>query len=446
MFPFLEHRDPGDAALQALAKFALGRSRMNVGVPAGFTYLGQFIDHDITFDLSSDLQRRNDPHARVNFRTPRMDLDSLYGSGPADQPFLYDWDTPHHPGVRLLVDRNDGSDLAPVDLPRNRRGRALIGDPRNDENRILSQLHLLFIRVHNRVVEHILGEEPDIATDELFQRAQRLVRWHYQWIVAHDFLERIVGETLAHSVLNRAPSGWRGQPSIPVEFSGAAYRFGHSMVRKAYRLNGCQVAEIFPVPGGSTADLTGFQPLPRTHIIDWDLFFYEKFDSSLEHNASMRIDPVLATPLGQLPKGVTEHGPSLPLLNLRRGHRLRLPAGADVADVLGVDRLDPVEFLPDSFAQSAPAGALELLRDATPLWYYVLAEADHRGCGGIRLGPVGGQIVAEVLVGLLEADPQSYLHRDRCWKPELPCTNENFTMLDLLAFVGDDDDPCGTRR
>src|SRR5213076_304467 len=126
------------------------------GISAGFTYLGQFIDHDLTFDPASSLQKQNDPEALVDFRTPRFDLDCLYGRGPADQPYLYRADGVH----MLLGNALTGADNDPHarGVPRNQPepsepARALIGDPRNDENIIVSQLHAIFLRFHNKVVE-----------------------------------------------------------------------------------------------------------------------------------------------------------------------------------------------------------------------------------------------------------------------------------------------------
>src|SRR2546427_448502 len=67
----------------------------NSGISAGYTYLGQFIDHDLTFDPASSLERQNDPDGLVDFRTPRFDLDCIYGRGPDDQPYLYRRDGLH---------------------------------------------------------------------------------------------------------------------------------------------------------------------------------------------------------------------------------------------------------------------------------------------------------------------------------------------------------------
>src|SRR5450755_4778931 len=215
------------------------------GIPALYTYLGQFIDHDITFDPASSLQMQNDPDALTDFRTPAFDLDNVYGRGPDDQPYMYDGGD-----TFLLGDPLKGGDPNAKDLPRNNATvrRALIGDPRNDENTIVSQLQGLFLRFHNRTV----ADNPGLD----FARIQQLVRFHYQYMVLHDFLPRIV-----HSSVLKALKGddglydksklkffhWKNDPFMPVEFSVAAYRLGHSMIRPAYRLNDNILLPIFPI-------------------------------------------------------------------------------------------------------------------------------------------------------------------------------------------------------
>lgn len=211
----------------------------NPRIPAGYVYLGQFVDHDITFDPISQLSRRNDPEGLINFRTPRFDLDCLYGSGPADEPFQYDR---NNPGM-FLVDTENGPDL-----PRNKQEIALIGDKRNDENGIVSQLHVAMLLFHNRRMAELESEFPD--PDKRFNEVQRSVQWHYQWVVAHDFLRRIIGDDLHRRLFVTSPDDEGGQresvrlsfyrhkvnPYMPVEFSGAAYRFGHSQVRDEYSI------------------------------------------------------------------------------------------------------------------------------------------------------------------------------------------------------------------
>ena len=193
MFRHLGAFSPDDDALRRLAdsmgpyptiSVAEGGEALEPGenpdLPAGYTYLGQFVDHDITFDPVSSLERRNDPDALRSYRTPRFDLDSLYGSGPKDSPYLYDQLEP----VKLLVGANADPACEPEDLPRNQQGRALVGDPRNDVHVIVSQLHLAFIHFHNAIVDYL--RERFARPDELFAEAQRLTRWHYQWVVIED--------------------------------------------------------------------------------------------------------------------------------------------------------------------------------------------------------------------------------------------------------------------
>jgi hypothetical protein len=416
----------------------------NTKIPSGYTYLGQFIDHDITFDPMSQLQKQNDPDALIDFRTPRFDLDSLYGSGPSDNPFLYA-NTGAFRGIKLLIGHNAAnSEFERDDLPRNQEGRALIGDPRNDENIIVGQLQLLFIRFHNKVVDRVSHNHPELTGGALLDECQRVVRWHYQWIVVHDFLERVVGQATAHAVLQPGTSTtppvvdrqffeWTNDPFMPVEFSGAAYRFGHSMVRPDYDLNEIVtqvpifVAEANP---DILSHLGGFRRLPSAWTIDWSHFFKTK---SAAPQFSRKIDIKLSAPLFKLPGGVDAARRSLPGLNLRRGRALGLPSGQDVAGAMSATPLTAAEL--DLDGLDLAAGQKATLKTHTPLWYYLLREAQLKGSGE-HLGPVGGRIVAEVLVGLLDGDPQSYLSQKPNWKPFLPAAvSGDFAMKDLVKFT-----------
>ena len=400
-------------------------------IPAGFTYFGQFVDHDLTFDPTSTLGRRNLPEELPDFRSPRFDLDSLYGSGPMDDAFMYDWDTEKDAGVKLLVgDNAERPELAAEDLPRNEQDRALVGDPRNDENLIIAQLALLFIRFHNKVVELLRRDNRDMSSPELFVEAQRSVRWHYQWIVKHELLPLIVSDDL----VDVEPSHFKWDPAtgppMPVEFSAAAYRFGHSMVRDDYKLNDRQPnVPVFVPRGASGPTLEGFRRIPRELEIEWKHFFV--IDPATRPQMSMRIDASLVEQLKHLPPD----GASLAFLNLRRGNDLGLPRGDAVARELGVEPLSKTELLA-ALPHGVDAGAQELVVERSPLWYYVLAEARARGDGGLRLGPAGGQIVAEVINGLLEADPNSYVRVDPGWTPTFanPQTR-SFSMADLVRFT-----------
>jgi hypothetical protein len=413
--PALSSFNPGPAALGAVGGPMDGgdppgsdTSQNNPRIKAGYTFLGQFIDHDLTLDIAPLGQQTNEPVR--NFRSPTLELDSVYGLGPALQPFLYDRDRPG----RFLLGGAGGTDL-----PRNSQGSAIIGDPRNDENLIVSQLHNLMLRFHNVVFDqHATGSD---RTDERFLDARRLVRWHYQWIVIHEFLVRTIGQQVVDDiVLASQPSG--SKAAIPVEFSVAAYRFGHSQVRGGYRMNTTGGAgSLFP-PG--VPDLRGFRPVPANLFIDWGLFF------GPTAQASKLIDPKISTDLLQLPDGVVPTGTppaerSLAVRNLQRGIDRGLPSGQDAAQTLGVTLLTEDEIWANVPSGSGPA----------PLWYYVLREAEVRTAGR-RLDGVGAEIVARVFRDILLADPESYLASDPAWTPTLPRAKPvTFTMTDLVNLT-----------
>ncbi len=423
LFPRAPRRDPGKDAIEALAVSMLTASeplgRENIQIEAGYTYLGQFIDHDLTFSATPDLG----PRGVRNLRTPRLDLDSLYGAGPIDQPYLYDWPEDGLQGVKLLVDGHD--------VPRNRQGRALMGDPRNDDHQIIAQLHQLFCRFHNAVVDQLAAGEAPTGGD-LFEAARQIVRWHYQWIVAHEFISKIAGARFAAAVL-REPrlNMWLGGP-IPLEFAGAVYRFGHSMVRLDYRLNGNNpAADVF---GAKSSDLRGFRRIPKRNAIQWERFYVTAKTDTFKHpiQLSMKINPQLSNGLARVPPAMF----ALARRNLERGRMLRLPDGRSVAEACGEKALSERELLRPLRAHPLPDAARRAIVRSPPLWYYVLAEADIRRMGS-RLGPTGGRIVVEVLRAVLEGDPTSYRSQQPAWKPRLGKRPGVFTMRDLIEFTED---------
>ncbi len=402
---------------------------------AGMTFLGQFLDHDVTFDPSSSLLSQTDPRTIPNFRTPAFELDSVYGSGRRASPHLSDRTSPD--GIKFLID-----EAAPKDLPRNSQNAAIIGDPRNDENLIVAQLHLAFLKFHNAIVDHLLAGGPK-SPGAIFTEAQRLVRWHYQWIILNEFLPATVGQGLVDDVLNRGRRfyDWRGAvPFIPVEFSVAAYRFGHSQVRPGYIANFSGdngqpfLKHIFDINAGHDGpdpdDLSGGKRA-RRRFVDWQTFFrvgptppdHENLGASPKPNK--RIDTRLSSPLFELPIGPPNDPQTLAQRNLLRHLTFGLPSGQRVAKEMKVEPLGPQDL-----ADLRPLG----FDRETPLWFYVLKEAELVA-GGRTLGPVGGRIVAEVFVGLLQADPNSYLRQDPTWKPTLG-QDQDFEVADLLKFAG----------
>jgi hypothetical protein len=409
----------------------------NPTIPAGFTFLGQFLDHDMTFDPTSSLARRQDPESIRNFRIPALDLDSVYGGGPVAEPQLYDR-TVDGGRTSLLVEEIPGSADVSIDgavrrdLPRNSQHVALVGDPRNDENLIVSQLHLAFLRFHNRVVADVktdLGS--GYTAGEIFAEAQRVVRWHYQWLILHEFLPKTVGQAMVDDVLANGAEHfrWRNDPFIPVEFSVAAYRFGHSQIRSSYRANfGTSATDppqqffaLFLDPRATDpndpADLRGGRRAPR-RFIDWQTF-YDFGDGRVRPNK--KIDTKLSTILFNL-LGQPEGEPaSLATRNLLRNLVMEVPSGQRVARAMQLPELVPADL--DDLEPFH-------LDKRTPLWFYVLREADVTA-DGEHLGPVGGRIVAEVIIGLISGDRQSYLRQDPNWTPTYG-SGGSFTMVDLL--------------
>jgi hypothetical protein len=386
----------------------------DAGVDAGWPLFGQFVAHDITADRSA-LSAEVDAQGQVvNFRTPRANLECLYGDGPTGAPFLYD----QRDSAKLLLGGNDAGE--PGDLPRNAQGIALVGDPRNDVHLFVSQLHLAMLKVHNRLVDRL--REDGEAETEVFDAARRATTWHYQWVIVNEFLPLVAGEELVDELLLEGPRWYRpeGQAWIPLEFADAAYRYGHSQIRRGYRLRADGPAlPLLP-------DLLGFRPVPADHRVDWSLLF--QFPGTPEApQAAKRIDGRLARCLIELPMAITgqvemEAFRSLATRDLQRGQSYGLPSGEALARHLGEAPLSA-----DEVGLAAHGWEGE-----TPLWYYLLREAAVRG-GGDRLGPIGGRIVAEVLLGIIDHDPESYLAVERDWQPTLPAARPGrFGIADLL--------------
>lgn len=444
------------------------------GVPALYTYLGQFIDHDLTFDPASSLQQQNDIDALTDYRTPRFDLDNIYGRGPDDQPYLYEKEPGKTAAKLLLGDEISGGTVTTppsADLPRNpKNGRAIIGDPRNDENVIISQLQGIFYRFHNRFVD----DHPSMS----FRDVQQQVRFHYQWMLINDFLPKLIDKDVFKkvfphfgtndSIAIRPPEikfyHAKYEAFMPLEFAVAAYRFGHSMVRPGYRLNDADDS-LLPIfadeqsnPNGKS--LRGFKPLDPNSGIDWGRFIdidnrpngitldsdgndpatgnpptnAQKAVIAKRLQLAYRIDTSVVKPLSTLPEPVVDQiVRSLIARNLLRGWRLRLPSGQDVARAMGIEPLKHIRIgkFEDGAADTdfldlnaaTPQAGLERFKDNCPLWVYILAETFHhrpKGKFNIKsrvLGPVGGTIVAETFAGLLYYDSHSFLSLDPRWNP-----------------------------
>jgi hypothetical protein len=500
---FPAHHLPGDPAAVTAALKRLGaallETRPAAGAPAEsldstipgvYTYWGQFIDHDITANTDRKnsvtdvtveplvpLQPADIVADLRNLRQPALNLDSLYGDGPfaAVDPAMpgvaYD-------GIAMAVGEvaevnDDGSPFAGVpvpdaddrrhDLPRN-GSTPLIGDGRNDENLIVAQFHVAMLRFHNAVLEWVRANEGPYDEQQTFERVRDLVRWHYQWLVVHDYLKTVALPGVVDKVLLATPRHFTppdGETYMPLEFSVAAYRFGHSMVRGGYDFNRnfgkpgnvlpfAPFNLIFAFTGAARpAPFTGRTTvLPANWVIEWDRMVH-KGDSDSGHFAR-KIDTRLAPPLSDMINQVSPQEVALPapvqtilktlaVRNLLRGYQLAIPMGQAVAAALGVAPLTEDELRQGNSdevnATLADGGFLQ----ATPLWFYVLKEAEVRANGN-SLGEVGSRIVAETIIGQILADPDSYLQRGNGWTPmfgAMPADGEPIvTIADVFRFAG----------
>src|SRR5215510_14957677 len=424
MFPRLSPFQPNEALLIALSEGMRepdGFDGNNVNaVGAGFTFWGQFLDHDVTLMVEPLGSADRSLRGLLNGRTAFLDLDSVYGGGLQGSPQLYD-----RRGRFLFATPNGFEDFQRDPAT----GVAVLVENRNDENLIIAQLHIAFQKFHNHYIDKGLS----------FKAAQQQVRWHWQWIVVNEFLPTMVGQDVVNRFLTRDrfgrpkvrqeffDPGRSVRPQMPIEFAVAAYRFGHSMVRNAYAMNEGGFTAIFNAEG---TDLRGSRPIPPELEIDFINFFqipggppprnvFRKIDSLISPNLFiLPIGPVVAsadTPVVQ----------SLALRNLLRGARLGLPSYHDVATAMGITPLSN-----EMLGLTDPAWG-----GKAPLWYGILKESEvlHNGA---RLGPTGGRIVAEVILGLIDTDDDSYFNARRPWAPKDGSTPGTFFMHDLLRLAG----------
>lgn len=412
-------------------------------VAAGMTFFGQFIDHDITLDATSAIGTRIDPASIRNVRTPALDLDCVYGDGPEASPHLY-----HPTRFGFLLFGNPGNAL---DLARNTHGTALIGDPRNDENQIVSQLQGAFVCLHNIVLSMLENGESALLQkimgaittrvlenlethEERFQAARRICRLHYQWLVLNDFLPSFVDADVLAAVKTSLANGQlpapfhQDAPVMPIEFSGAAYRFGHATVQSQYTLNDAMPAFDLFVLGRPE-----FTNRPADRNISFSkLFSYPGNDS---FQKARPIGRKMAKSIFALPfinDGLTignhqidpEQARKLPLRNLLRDRfTLELASGQQIARKMNVDEVPAPQELRNHGITK------------TPLWYYCLHEAEQHGG---KLGPVGGTIVATVLIRLLNLDPESVVcsaHDFSPWSELGADPAGGYSMGHMLKFV-----------
>ncbi|MDQ3857654.1 MAG: heme peroxidase family protein [Actinomycetota bacterium] len=440
------------------------------GIPAGYTYLGQFVDHDLTFDKTGVMLGTNvSPAALLQARSPALDLDSLYGAGPLDPASarFYKADRLH-----LKTGKTAGEEGLPAkegfDLHRGEgataaaKRKAVIPDPRNDENLAVAQTQLAFIRFHNRVVDTLPASVPAAMR---FATAREIVVKHYQWMLRTDYLPRICAPGVVNDVFQNGRKAFEvgapatDVPTMPIEFSVAAFRLGHSMIRGAYNWNrifddGSGTLDLLFVFSATSGDLGGSPRLPSTWIADFRRLY--DFDQAgrpdlvvpaAKFNRAMRIDTLLVNPLKNLPAR-SFGGPSVPpndpranlaFRNLTRGKMVRLATGQQMAMFLksrGVSLTRLTHAQIRNGRNGADLGGLTQDQRAsvvrrTPLWFYILREAELNGG---KLTGVGARIVAETFHRAMEGSQHSIV-RDTAWRPSLGPNSTTFRMVDLLLFA-----------
>ncbi len=439
-------------------------------IPAGFTYLGQFLDHDLTFDKTNVMLGASvSPTQLLQARSPSLDLDSLYGAGPQDPASakFYEAD-----GMHLKTGRTVAADGIPAkagfDLPRGAgstakaKRRAVIPDPRNDENLAVAQTHAAMIRFHNRVLDNLPASVP---AAQRFAEARELVTKHYQWMVRTDYLPRICRPSTVNSVFNSGRKVFEvgvaptDVPTMPIEFSVAGFRLGHSMIRAAYNWNkifdgGSGTLEFLFIFSATGGDLGGGARLPSNWIADWRrLYDFREAGradlavSPAKFNFAKAIDTRLVDPLRNLPpqsfggSGMPDDDPrrNLAFRNLTRARMVRLATGQQMAAFVKSRGVSFPKLTKAQLRNGKGGVTLETLNSKqrtalltnTPLWFYVLREAELNGG---RLRGVGARIVAETFHRAIEGSQFSIV-RDPAWHPTLGPDTTTFRMADLLLFA-----------
>jgi hypothetical protein len=431
-------------------------------IPAGFTYLGQFVDHDLTFDKTTVMLGQNVSATQLlQGRSPSLDLDSLYGAGPTDpvSAKFYEADGVHlktGKTVAEVIGVKQGFDLLRgAGTTAAAKRKAIIPDPRNDENLAVAQTHLAMIRFHNRVVDTLPSSVP---VGMRFATAREIVTKHYQWMIRTDYLPRICAAGVVSNVFVSGRKAFEvgavptDVPTMPIEFSVAAFRLGHSMIRRAYNWNavfddGFGTLDLLFTFSGGSGNLGNGPRLPSSWIAD----FRRLYDfaegtpkrpalvvPAAKFNRAMRIDTLLVPPLRTLP-GFPAGESNLAFRNLTRAKMVRLATGQQMVTFLKSKGVNVTKLTNAQIRDGRNGAKLDSLTQAqraavlkdTPLWFYILREAEFNGG---KLKGVGARIVAETFHRAMEGSQISIV-RDATWTPTLGPNSSTFRMADLLFFA-----------
>ncbi len=415
-------------------------------IQSGYTYLGQFIDHDMTRSEGAD-----DPGPGIcryapisNLVTPELDLSSVYAPGGLKHQQAANQKT-----GEMLLGRIEGDtpfSRGAHDLPRDANKYALIPDDRNDENLLIAQMHVQFLCLHNHFVEQIKRHSPTLDANALFDRAKAANQNAFLHIVYHDFLKVMLHpsiyalyfaspETLPFAsddiAAFRAHRFFTAQSSMPDEFRMAAFRYGHGMVRKTYIINhhfdDLKIDDLLHWTG--ELGLFGHAILPSDKVVDWRIFFDKQYTPN---QSSKIIMPAVSInlPDAGLP------GTNLASRNLLRHLETNLPDAFETRQHILAQAIPSeislhletlfnqipnsvvnpkIGFKEDNFL-NLPVGTYEgmldylaggnVLKQHPPLWYYVLCEAYYEY--GTHLGPLASLIIAETFYHLLPCSVDAF--------------------------------------
>ncbi len=406
LFPELPPLVVEDAKLIRLAQQMMEFSSCNDSrhFSNGLSIFGQFLAHDITFETSSRFTGRNEAGRFVNERTIHFDLDSMYGQWTQD--YLYD----ENDRVKLLlgIRHEDEEGQSWHDLQRNSQNKAIIPDARNDENIIVSRMQVLFIDFHNKMIDYLRDACPP---GDLYREARKQVLWYYHWLIVHQYVRKICDPATLDRILAEGTQFFDDPCHLPLEFTGAAFRTGHSQTREDNRINKNTRKNLF--------DLGAFEEMAE--FVDWR-YLFDFGDGKVQY--AKLIDTKIAKAFHDIPFILSKdkHERSLPYRNLRRGVAYGLPSGEDLARRMCLEVIDVPE-------------CAKLGLRGTPLWYYILKEAEELGNGGEYMGPLGSTLLAEVFMIILQSDSQSYLRVHPKWKPTLGEREGVFDFTDLVKWV-----------
>ncbi|MBL0371420.1 hypothetical protein JJB09_05210 [Rhizobium sp. KVB221] len=486
---------PDDSRLEALGQAMTEEFESGDSViTAGYTYFGQFIDHDITRDdtaLLTPVERQTfEPELVKQLRSPSLDLDSLYGKQGDEQKFIgadgFSMRTGNTTAIEDAGDFTAARVFAGHDIPRDKNGAGDIGDDRNDENLFVQQTHTLFLRFHNKVAAAIRAADASLAPAGVYSKARDLVTRHYQWLVLNDFVRRFSDPVIFSAILGTQnlslvdaiepnPLVFKitaaQTPPMPLEFSVAAYRMGHSMVRESYIWN-----RIFNSPAlgdfrfffrfthlkGNIGRDGGTSTFPSNWVADWrrvypmeDVKQFSDIDrATTPLNRTRKLDTHLAPVLGRIPSPGSDETINLAASNLRRGSQMKLQCGQDIADaIIAAGDNETAKLTPSQLMTGLTETMRKVIADndfhiKTPLWFYILKEAELSG--GSQLGRVGSRIVIETFLALIRCSRTTIFSASITQPGKLdvfsPAADSPLRTVDaepltsmahLIAFVGD---------